>query len=601
MSKFRTQKNHSLPDLEKLCAGVRPSLGQLSDAETAKRGGIQNALLIVTGFPPMRAGKRSTPSLLLRPLAVVFLLLPLVGCGRLFDLFRDRHRNNAEAYTGITKYYFAIDRNARCAGTTLFNGWHSFIEIDPDGGIVYRDCDTPGRSLAEADLDRIPNESIKILGYGKRIYDEMDPYPAPGTIGTVAWCQNTPIPGQQPTHHYVVTESPATGNRTGLVLRLPPGSETAEVIQSTVVETVVDTVTNAVFQGPDYLLGVTGFVLAVRGYFEGSAPGNEVDPGGNMLSCRGLLPTRQEGGGAVGTVALGSPTGGARHSCVIRASDARSGVRCWGDEDRGQTGHGSFGGLPHLVPEDIPELTDQVTQVSAGSVHTCAIRNGAVYCWGDNTVGQSGQLMANGVYPVPTLVSQLASGVGMIDGGEMHTCAIKEGGAFCWGENMFGQLGNGEGGGMLGEPNPQPVMFLNEGVHHITAGGRHSCALKNGVAYCWGDNSSGQLGDGTNTTSFFPVQVDTTDRFVFLSAGSNSTCGLAENGDVLCWGGGTTSASWETILSHRRVFRPESKASAPRAFHISWWREAYRPAPLAVRRQVFFAGVVTAPVSSVRA
>jgi len=165
--------------------------------------------------------------------------------------------------------------------------------------------------------------------------------------------------------------------------------------------------------------------------------------------------------------------------------------------------------------------------LAAGRNHTCATINDlnkTVRCWGDNNDGQLGipwTVIGVGVPPltfcdVPVPVTSLTSATG-VTGGLNHSCATISGGtAQCWGDDSSGQLGNGAFFGSdpvdaINLPNTtwRPVSVVNVStVDQIDAGANHTCAhLSNNVIACWGDNSAGQLGIGNFTTWNFPIGV----------------------------------------------------------------------------------------------
>jgi hypothetical protein len=136
--------------------------------------------------------------------------------------------------------------------------------------------------------------------------------------------------------------------------------------------------------------------------------------------------------------------------------------------------------------------TDRLT-FSAGDNHACGIRNGALYCWGDNSYGQSGT--GGTTTPVPNMTS----GVTAVDAGAYHTCAIRNGALLCWGYNNRGQLGDGT---TTNRTTPVTVTNMISNVVAAAAEGWHSCAIRNGALLCWG--GGGWSGPGGSYGSIPP-------------------------------------------------------------------------------------------------
>ena len=126
-----------------------------------------------------------------------------------------------------------------------------------------------------------------------------------------------------------------------------------------------------------------------------------------------------------------------------------------------------------------------------------------------------------------------------ISAGDRHSCAIAEGGlAYCWGLNNDGELGDG-----TTNPSSGPVQVAGGPFVSITAGGDHSCGLvADGSAYCWGRGGSGELGDNTFASSSTPVAVAGGLQFAEVSAGRVNTCGITTVGVPYCWGYGPNGA-----------------------------------------------------------
>jgi alpha-tubulin suppressor-like RCC1 family protein len=134
----------------------------------------------------------------------------------------------------------------------------------------------------------------------------------------------------------------------------------------------------------------------------------------------------------------------------------------------------------------------------------------------------------------PVAVSGLVNAIA-VSVGKYHSCAVTESGsAYCWGKNDNGQLGNGSTS--YSQSTPVLVSGLSN-VVAVSAGGWHSCArTDSGQVLCWGDNTDGQLGDGSTSNRNTPVAVSNLSNVVQLTAGSSHSCALNGIGKAVCWG-----------------------------------------------------------------
>jgi len=216
------------------------------------------------------------------------------------------------------------------------------------------------------------------------------------------------------------------------------------------------------------------------------------------------------------------------------------GTYCWGINQDGQLGHGATGpaecfGYPcSIIPVSVVGGLRFGT-VSAGSDHACGIAaGGAAYCWGDNAYGELGDGTTVGKAAPVAVRGGLSFGA--LSTGAGHTCGVTNGGAVhCWGMNDSGQLGDGTTTDRI-----TPVAVLGGftfATVSASAGGGHTCGITTGGAtYCWGHNAFGELGDGTTIDQASPVAVAGGASFAVVSAGAGQTCGVTTTGGAYCWG-----------------------------------------------------------------
>jgi alpha-tubulin suppressor-like RCC1 family protein len=274
---------------------------------------------------------------------------------------------------------------------------------------------------------------------------------------------------------------------------------------------------------------------------------------GNNSTTLSSTPVQVEGPGGSGflTGAVAA-SAGYQHSCALTAPGA---VYCWGANGQGQLGTSSTTASYVPVQVDGPGgsgYLSGIAAVSAGYEHTCALTAaGGVYCWGANFDGQLGTNSTTASL-VPVQVVGLGgsgylSGITAVSVGYQHTCALTTaGGVYCWGSNGSGQLGTtatAQSNAPIQVMAPGGSGYLS-GITAISAGSYHTCGLTTaGAVYCWGDNTDGDLGNGSTTASSLPVQVDAVlgssgflTGMTSIAAGGYHTCALTVTDLVDCWG-----------------------------------------------------------------
>jgi alpha-tubulin suppressor-like RCC1 family protein len=269
------------------------------------------------------------------------------------------------------------------------------------------------------------------------------------------------------------------------------------------------------------------------------------------------VPLAPAAGG--GAVALDVTAGGG-HSCAVLADQS---VACWGSNQSGQLGDNTTVDRASPAATSPPQYAEQIV---AGGAHTCEHKNDpdtggdlGIWCWGR---GDSGQIGLASLADTSVAVLALGPELGQpaaIAAGDAHTCALlAQGGTigaaaggvvWCWGDNSNGQLGDGTS---RDRSQPASVSALDDAAA-IATGGGHTCARRSdGTVWCWGDDSFGQLGDGGTSNQSAPVQArrqnggdpgqpgDPGDPILAtaIAAGGQHSCALSTDGSILCWGRG---------------------------------------------------------------
>jgi alpha-tubulin suppressor-like RCC1 family protein len=289
----------------------------------------------------------------------------------------------------------------------------------------------------------------------------------------------------------------------------------------------------------------------------------------NGVTCWGRNNAYQLGRGGTATTSVYSPTTtvvqnlsnpvaisaskSGEHACAVNSS---GNAYCWGAGALGQLGNNATSNSSSAVQVRLSNGTTAlpaVRSIAAGGSHSCAALSydsnytAGIYCWGSNSNGQLGdntttsRTTATAVATTNQGSTSASTWFTQVVAGTSHTCALRNDGAvFCWGLNTSGQLGDNS---TTDRSVPTAVNGLgaSSGVVSLSAGSNHTCALKSDhTVLCWGANDLGQLGDGSTTQRNAPVTAisSANSSAVALSAGGSHTCVVNMDGTAKCWGHG---------------------------------------------------------------
>jgi alpha-tubulin suppressor-like RCC1 family protein len=326
-------------------------------------------------------------------------------------------------------------------------------------------------------------------------------FPDPGIgLSNLTYSSN---PAYYPTGHQIQVNMPTLGTGTGITYSVEPTLPPELHIAPT---------TGIIFGMPFAPQGLDPYTVTVAG---------KATSGGTAFTDAVV----EIGIFTLGEVAVGTS------SCAIVDRSTIS-VECWGSADA----LGNNATAPVSAPTPINTTGSipvaSATHLVAGNQHVLALVGGDVWCWGVNSAGQCGQNPSmNPSFNFPVFVMGGGKTVA-IAAGAQHSCLLDSTGtAYCWGNNQFGQLGNG-----TTVSGPAPVQVGLSNIKAIAAGGSTTCAItQSGAVSCWGFNAQGELGNNSTTNSSTPVTVSGVTGATSIAVGGTHACAIAGQA-LYCWG-----------------------------------------------------------------
>ncbi|GEM_PF-6280989 len=237
---------------------------------------------------------------------------------------------------------------------------------------------------------------------------------------------------------------------------------------------------------------------------------------------------------------------GGYHGCGI---DENGNLWCWGYGYYGQLGSGVSIYHTNIPQEVVHPYGLKWVKVSAAYLSTCAIDEmGQVFCWGDNTNGELGTgISNNSSTPLPLQTLSDAEVIDLSTGaGARGMCAVTENyDLYCWGNNPYGETNALTTGKKFTPVEISPTgqdsewYFAIAGEAFDNGNSAFTCGISDDGVFCWGSNIFHQLGMDNIISTFHKVKV--MDEFLFPSIGWNdaTVCGIDKSGTLYCWGRNT--------------------------------------------------------------